>query len=234
MKKKNLFVTTLVITALAMGSLIMESASAFGTRVFSVTRVDPHDHLNVREEAGTRHDIIATIPADAEGVVTLGDSEKIGRNTWVKVAWGPIKGWVNKRYLKPSEAENEDEDEDEDKNDQPQYRSRIRTPDTKADQETKLECGGIKPFWNIDVSEDDINVNIKDDHYTLPVTSRRKITSSRKSFIVKGRSGKDSVKLYFNKDNSCKDGITNIKYPFTVKAVINGYQSYSGCCNLAE
>ena len=227
MKKKNLFVATLIITTLAMGSFIMESASAFGARVFSVTRVASWDHLNVREEPGIQHDIIGTIPADADGVVVLDDTKKIGHTTWVKITWGPIKGWVNKRYLTPSEIDDRTEDN------QPQYRSRINIPSQIA-QESKLECGGIKPFWNIDVSKNDINVNIKDERYTLPVTSRQKISSIRKSFIIKGHSGKDSVKLYFNKDNACKDGITNIKYPFTVKAIINGYQSYSGCCSLAE
>ncbi len=229
MKKQNLFFSILIATIFVMGSIIMESASAFGARVFSVTRVAPWDHLNVRDNPGTQHDIVATIPADGEGVVTLGNSEKIGNTTWVKIAWGPIKGWVNKRYLKPSDIENKDE------NEQPEYRSRIkRTPDIKVMRGAKLECGGIKPFWNIDVTEDNINVNITGDRYMLPVTSRRKISSTRKSFIIKGNSGKNSIKLYFHKDHSCKDGITNIKYPFTVKAIINNDQSYSGCCNLTE
>ncbi len=224
MKKNSLLTTSLLAVALTMGSVVVESAYAFGTRVFSVTRVAAWDRLNVRDEPGANHEVIGTIPSDGEGVVILGETEKIGNSTWANVAWGPIKGWVNKRYLKPMYAKNKREDE-------PKYRSRVAHPKSSDKQTVKLECGGIKPFWNIDITEDDIRVNIKNEHYNLPVSSRRKLSLVDKSFVIRGISRGDTAKLYLRKDNVCKDGITNIKYPYTVNAIINGDQSYSGCCS---
>ena len=228
MKNKRVIVATMLVAGLTMGSAIMESAYAFGPRVFSVTRVAPWDKLNVREEPGVSGEVIGKIPADGEDIVLTGDRETVGNSTWVNVAWGPIKGWVSERYLTPSYDANKNKD------DEPQYRIRADKPKDDKDDEVTLECGGIKPFWNIDLTEEDVHISIKDDQYTLPIYSRRKSSSREKSIIVKGKKRGDTVKMYLSKDNACKDGITDINYPYTVKAIINGKASYSGCCNTVD
>ena len=99
-----------------------------------------------------------------------------------------------------------------------------------------LKCGGVKPFWNIDLTQDDIQVNIDKARNALPITSRRKSSFYEKSVIVQGyNNDKDNaVKLYLSKDNICKDGITNLHYPYSVKAVLNGNKVYYGCCDSVQ
>lgn len=217
----------MLVAGLTIGSAVMESAYAFGPRVFSVTRVAQWDKLNVRVEPGASSEVIGKIPADGKDVVVIGDKETVSGSTWVNVAWGPLKGWVSERYLTPSYVAKKEKD------DKPQYRTRTNKPKVDDKNTITLECGGVKPFWNIDLTENDIQINIKDDHFDMPISSRRKSSFSEKSVIIKGKKRGDTVKLYLSKDNVCKDGITDINYPYTVRAVINGKASYSGCCNTA-
>jgi uncharacterized membrane protein len=99
-----------------------------------------------------------------------------------------------------------------------------------------LKCGGVKPFWNIDLTEDDIQVNINKKRNELPITSRRKSSFFEKSVVIQGYGDhqENGVKLYLSKDNQCKDGITNIRYPYSVKAVLNGHKVYYGCCDAVK
>jgi uncharacterized membrane protein len=99
-----------------------------------------------------------------------------------------------------------------------------------------LKCGGIKPFWNVDLTQDDIQVNIDKERNALPITSRRKSSFYAKSVIVQGynNSEDNAIKLYLSKDNICKDGITNLHYPYSVKAVLNGNKVYYGCCDSVQ
>lgn len=226
MKKKKLFISALLVSVLSIGSVVVQSAYAFGPRVFSVTRVAPWDNLNVREEPGVSAKVIGKIPADGEDVVVIGDKETIGKATWTNVAWGSLRGWVNERYLTASYIDGDT------KQDRPQFRSRVGQSRDADKAAITLECGGVKPFWNVDLGENSIQVNIKDDHYNLPIYSRRTSTQSKASVVIKGRDGGDTAKLYLTKNNVCRDGITDIDYPYTVRAIINGKSSYSGCCSV--
>lgn len=226
MKKKTIVISTLLFTLLSISSTFFQSAYAFSPRVFAVTRVAPSDQLNVREEPSASSEIVGKIPANGEDIVRIGDREKVGKSTWVNVAWGPIKGWVNERYITELYAEDA-------KQDKPQFRSRVDRPTTNTFEAT-LECGGVKPFWNIDLGREDVQINIKDDHYKLPIYSRRTSFQYKESTVIKSKEGKDTVKLYLIKDYACKDGITDINYPYTVKAIVNGKTSYSGCCSIVE
>ena len=226
MKKKIIAISTILVAVLSMSSVFVQSAYAFGPRVFSVTRVAPWDKLNVREEPGASAKVIGKIPSDGEGVVVIGDKEKIGNAIWINVAWGSLKGWVNERYLASDYVKKEA--------DTPQFRSRVGQSKETDKSDVALECGGVKPFWNIDISKNDIQVSIKDEHYSLPIYSQRTSSRYKASTIIKGKDRADTAKLYLTKDNTCRDGITSIDYPYTIRAIINGKTSYSGCCSLAE
>ena len=136
MKKKNVLISTLLVAVLGVGSVLVQSAYAFGPRVFSVARVAPWDNLNVREKPGVSAKVIGKIPADGEGVVVIGDKETIGKNTWTNITWGSLKGWVNARYLTASYVDDDAQQE------QPQYRSRASLPRATDKLATTLECGG--------------------------------------------------------------------------------------------
>lgn len=106
----------------------------------------------------------------------------------------------------------------------------------KTTHEIVLKCGGVKPFWNIDLTEDDIQININQKRNELPITSRRKSSFYEKSVVIQGYGAQqeNGVKLYLSKDNVCKDGITNIRYPYSVKAILNGNKVYYGCCDAVQ
>lgn len=115
----------------------------------------------------------------------------------------------------------------------PNQSSQSNKGKTKTSTDIVLKCGGVKPFWNIDLTEDDIQININKKRNELPITSRRKSSFYEKSIVVQGYGDQqeNGVKLYLSKDNTCKDGITNIRYPYSVKAILNDSKVYYGCCD---
>jgi len=117
-----------------------------------------------------------------------------------------------------------------------QSKSSDNNSKAKKINEIVLKCGGVKPFWNIDLTEDDIQININKKRNELPITSRRKSSFYEKSVVIQGygTQKENGVKLYLSKDNICKDGITNIRYPYSVKAILNGNKVYYGCCDAVK
>lgn len=80
---------------------LLSSSSLFALS-FDVTNVKANDHLNMRISAGVGSGVVATIPADAQGVQSLGKDSKIGTTTWTLISWHGTTGWVSKHYLSPS------------------------------------------------------------------------------------------------------------------------------------
>ena len=70
-----------------------------GRQRFAVRGVDPSDVLNVRSGPSPKHEVVGTIPPDANGVMPLGGRRQIGPAVWREVSYQGIRGWVNDRFL---------------------------------------------------------------------------------------------------------------------------------------
>ncbi|MGV6809279.1 MAG: SH3 domain-containing protein [bacterium] len=249
--KPQRFLVTLLMLITVISSLAISQAYAMGGRVFSVARIPPWDSLNVRQNPGVSHKVVGQIPADGEGVVALGKQETIGKTEWVEVSWGSLKGWVNRHYLMPAKGQADNRASQTNNSDnETMFRSSTTTNPAKnqpaadtsvfnqAQPKSKkspkvLECGGTEPFWNIDLSQEEMRVNIRNEQRTLPLVEKtRQSQSSFNIASVKARQGKDEVELFLVKSKNCKDGITEINYPYSVKAVINDKHTFEGCCKL--
>jgi uncharacterized membrane protein len=219
MKSKS--IGSVFLSILMFAVLMLQAASANTGRVFSVTRVAPDDVLNVRSSPGVGSYVLGDIPANGEGVVALGETQQINNSEWVRVAWGALNGWVNGRYLEPIEVLPQSQSSSVFSRDMPKAAT--------------LECGGIKPFWNIDVTHQYMDINIKDDQRVMALVDERKVADMRERVAsITARERGDIVELFLVKTMRCQDGITDIEYPYSVKAVINGNHTFMGCCNIVQ
>lgn len=216
---KNKYIGSMFLSIMILAVSLFQAVSANTGRVFSVTRVAPDDVLNVRSTPGVGSNILGDIPANGEGVVALGETQQINNSEWVRVAWGALNGWVNGRYLEPIDTSSQS--------------SSIF--DKEINNVVTLECGGISPFWNIDVTHQYMDINIKDDQRVMALVDKRKAAeTSKKAATITARERGDEVELFLVKTMNCKDGITEIEYPYSVKAVINDSRTFTGCCNIAQ
>lgn len=256
--------TSWAVFVLLLMVILMQTASAFSGRVYSVTRVAPWDSLNVRVAPGADQGIVGNIPSDGEGVVFLGDREAMNNDNWYRVAWGSLQGWVNAHYLMPVDVDaanrstitNETAPRQAYRsgvwNNLPYeyqypetYRNKPKSSQSVFDKPAQtainkngviLECGGADPFWNVDVSDQSLLINVKNERRSMPLleASTLKSESIGKMAKVVAQQGRDEVELFLVKTEQCQDGITNINYPFSVKAVINGHTSFKGCCKIFQ
>ncbi|HHC73976.1 MAG TPA: SH3 domain-containing protein, partial [Thiothrix sp.] len=229
--KPQRFLLTCFMLITFISSLAISQAYALGGRVFSVARIPPWDSLNVRQNPGINYKVVGQIPADGEGVVALGKQTTIGKTEWVQVSWGSLKGWVNRHYLMPVKGQADSRTNQNNNSDNKTVlRSSTDNPSSKNQPATNnsvfnqaqpkpkpsakvLECGGTEPFWNIDLSQEEMRVNIRNEQRTLPLI--KKTPQSQSSFNIaslKARQGKDEVELFLVKSKNCKDGITEINY----------------------
>ncbi|MGI9367865.1 MAG: hypothetical protein ACR2O2_03415 [Ruegeria sp.] len=98
----------------------------------SVSGVSSDGVLNIRTDIDynlevSASEIIGTIPHDATDVMVTGVSVEIGDAKWREVEYKGTVGWVNDRYLKPTNL-------------------LLQPPEA-------LQCAGTEPFWNVDIDE---------------------------------------------------------------------------------
>lgn len=192
--------------------------AASNSRVYAVSKVAPDDGLNMRTQPGTGGSVVAVLPANAKGLVGLGQEKKDGNSIWVKVAWAGQQGWVNKYYLR--------EDVDT-----VNYNPAKPKPAVKS--EVVMQCGGTEPFWSMSVSEREMKVNIMGGaQFTVPVTMRQQSANSTTIAVVAGARGNASTTAFLEKVEDCSDGMSDKNYPYTITAILNGQKVMSGCCSL--
>lgn len=66
---------------------------------YAVFNVRMDDSLNVREAPGLKANVTGRLPHDAAGIKFIGDIQRAGKETWVKIKFGDLTGWVNQNYL---------------------------------------------------------------------------------------------------------------------------------------
>ncbi|MFZ1342176.1 SH3 domain-containing protein [Thiothrix eikelboomii] len=194
--------------------------TASPSRIYAVTKVAPDDGLNMRTQPGTGGSIVAVLPANAKGLIVLGQEQKTGNSVWVKVAWAGRQGWVNKYYLR--------EDVDT-----VNYNPATTKPVVKP--EVVMQCGGTEPFWSMSISERDMKVNIMGGaQFTVPVNMRQQSANSTTIAVVAGMRGNASTTAFLEKVENCSDGMSDKNYPYTITTVLNGQQVMSGCCSIVS
>lgn len=66
---------------------------------YAVFNIGPDDILNVRASPNLKSSIVGKLARDAKGIKFAGQQQKVGKETWVKIKFETISGWVNQNYL---------------------------------------------------------------------------------------------------------------------------------------
>ncbi len=66
---------------------------------YAVFRVSENDPLNLRSAPGLKSKVVGEIPYHSKGLQFAGVTKRMGKETWAKVSFGTLSGWVNQSYL---------------------------------------------------------------------------------------------------------------------------------------
>ena len=200
----------LAASLLAMSPSWSASVDAKST-VYAVQGVSADDSLNLREGPGTNNAIIARLPYNGRGVVSMGEEQSLTKTNWVKVAWAGRQGWVNKRYL-----------------------TTVDMQGRPVSSSAVLTCTGAKPFWRIKVDEHNINVMMpKGPKYNVKVDFRQQSANNTSIAVVGGHRGRAKTTAFLQRVGACSDGVSKKNYSYSVTALLNSYKVVSGCCALS-
>ncbi len=192
----------------------MIAASALA-QPHSVTDVSADDVLNIRADIDYHQDvaeseIIGTIPHDATDVMVTGVSVDIGEAKWREVEYNGTLGWVNERYLKPTNL-------------------LLQPPEA-------LQCAGTEPFWNVEISENnstlmspDLENQIELDYLQFePGVGRTDLWAH----YLGGADDAISLTVIVRYTETCFDGMSDLTYDFD--AIVLGLGGSDapvhGCC----
>ncbi|OQX15062.1 MAG: hypothetical protein BWK73_07730 [Thiothrix lacustris] len=219
-------------SAMALALALSVSSVQAANDVYVVTGVTAGEFLNMRANAGTGNSVVGRIPYNGQGIVTTGEEKKIGSTVWAKIYWNGVGGWVSKRYLLS---------EDQAASTPPapvvtvppvKVPSNITPPPAKAAGNV-LVCSGTEPFWSIEVTDANLNVNMMDGpRYSVPVTFRQTSANNATIAVIAGVAGTNNTQAFMQKVDSCSDGMSDANYPYSITAVLNNQRVLSGCCRV--
>lgn len=226
-------------SALALALALSVSSVQAASDVYVVTGVTVGEFLNMRANAGVSNSVVGRIPHNGQGIVTTGEEKKVGSTVWAKIYWNGVGGWVSKRYLLPEDQAASAPPAPTPVTPPPavvvppvKIPSTITPPPPKAAADV-LVCSGTEPFWRIDVTDTNLNVNMMDGpQYSVPVTFRQTSANNMTIAVIAGAAGTNNTQAFMQKVVSCSDGMSNTNYPYSVTAVLNNQRVVSGCCQV--
>ncbi len=207
---------TLFVAASALAAVLMASAASAAMQIYKVINVESGGYLNMRSGPGTTNSVVTKLPANGDGIVATGEEKKVGSVTWAKVYWHGKGGWISKSYLKADTG------------------TTTSTPSSpKPATSVVMKCNGTEPFWGLNITDASMSVNMVDGpRYTVPVTFRQSSANNRTIAVIAGGSTANRTQVFLQKVESCSDGMSDIKYPYSITAVLNERQVISGCCKV--
>lgn len=185
----------------------------------SVSGVHADSVLNIREDIDQTLDVgssavIGTIPHDASDVIVTGISVVIGDATWREIKYNGTVGWVNARYLKPTNV-------------------LLERPEA-------LQCAGTEPFWNVAIDENastflspDLESPIKLDYLRLAPGIGR---SDLWGHYLGSADGAYSLTVIVRYTEACSDGMSDLTYDYEALLLglsASGAPAY-GCCSISR
>lgn len=231
---------TFLIMVFAFASQLSHAAPA-KLKVYEVTGVKQGDSLNMRAWPNPKSRTLVALPHNSKWVASSGKPKKYGKSNWLKVHWNGDTGWVNSKYLKYDAVRTKKAIERRQhrmsKNGNAKKTAASRnSAATPQGKQIVMECGGNQPFWNVDMNLTSkvLKVNLRNGTSFNTPLYHRKWTQGNNTMIVNGGKGRNAVRATLTKTNACTDGITNIRYPFSVVANIGGNNKVSGCCKTVQ
>jgi uncharacterized membrane protein len=184
---------------------------------YSVTGVKTDDVLNMRADVDHTLDvgsseIIGAIPHDASDVMVTGVSVDIGETKWREIEYKGTVGWVNDRYLRPTDL-------------------MLETPEA-------LQCEGMEPFWTVMIDENgrsSVSANLEDPVELEYLSFEPGIGRTDLWAHYLGNVDADhSLTVIVRYTETCVDGMSGLTYDF--EALLLGLDGSPapahGCCSI--
>jgi uncharacterized membrane protein len=192
------------ITAIFVASLLT-ACVVLASVVYSVVNVRPGDFLNMRAQPNPTAPIVATIPHDATGIALTGRRANGG---WVEATFQRRRGWVNGHFLGLASGRYEI----------PAY----------------LDCTGTEPFWSISLSPGYARADLMfaERRYLFRVTRFQQVMNRTDIAHIKGSARGANMSLIIRHE-TCSDGMSDTRYPYSAVALISGVNTIAGCCRPA-
>ncbi len=219
-------------------------------KVYQVTKVKQGDSLNMRAWPSVKSRVLVALPHNAKWVASNRNPIKKSSSFWQQVHWNGVSGWVNTKYLKFDAASTYKARQRQkhrtktqgpvSRNTSARRQQPVRRPQTVATRrvgkQVFMECGGSAPFWNISMNFTGkrLKVDLRDGNAFNTPLFYRKWNKANNKMVVNGGRGRNAVRATLTKNNACRDGITNIKYPFSIAATVAGNRKVSGCCRSVQ
>lgn len=209
------FVAALLIV-IALPASAQEVSGPHPGLLYAVQGVAGNDVLNVRQYAGTDEEVVGTLAPTATDVVTTGNWTSLEESIWwqVLVDESGTRGWVNARYLTPTD------------------------PGNIAETDYPLLCQGTEPFWSLDITGaaatgDDFIL----DGRTFTASNWQMARGLRGWFAVYlDENGADppargSIAVTLAE---CSDDMSDNEYSLLSTLVLPDGEVYGGCCSRAN
>lgn len=214
-----------VIKGLTTLCLLLAMSMAGAAEIYKVRGVAADDSLNMRNTAGVRGQVVATIPPNSSGVVATGREQKLGQSIWTEVHWAGKSGWVNKYYLA------KDTTIAQAANNEPVVQQGGKG------SEVFMRCGGTEPFWSMHITESQLKIKVMEGaEYTAPVEFRKQSENNTSIAVVAGRSPARGAltAAFLQKVDICSDNMSDKQYPYAITAMLDGARAMSGCCEMSD
>lgn len=185
----------------------------------SVSGVDADDALNIRADIDLTldvgsSDIVGTIPHDASDVMVTGLSVHIGDTKWREIRYHGTVGWVNARYLTPTNM-------------------LLERPEA-------LQCSGTEPFWNVAIDENDSTFISQDLESPIELDYLRLAPGIGRTDLwahyLDSADGAYSLTVVVRYTETCSDDMSDLTYDF--EALLLGLDTAGapayGCCSIGR
>ena len=213
------------------------------SEVFDVIDIKQGNSLKMRMWPSLTSEVVVAIPHNAQSLTYKGSKIRQGEKIWKKVYWNNNEGWVNAKYLRPHKATTTTIVKQQPAPSTPLTNTHVLTKKTAEttniqtnEKHTILACGGSKPFWNIhiDLTDKKILVNLQDGKPFTTLLNNRKWDVNKNEMLITGGEDQHAIKAILNKTNTCTDGLTTLKYPFSANLTIGNTKKIRGCCRTIQ
>ncbi len=210
---------------------------------FDVINIKQGSSLKMRMWPNLTSEVVVAIPHNAQALTYKGSKVKQGEKIWKKVYWNNNKGWVNAKYLRqhndtttPIVKQQPTPSTPLTKTQAPTKKPSETTNTQTNEKHTILACGGSTPFWSVhmDLTDKKILVNLQDGKsFTTPLNNR-KWDVNKNEMLITGGEDQQAIKAILSKTNTCTDGLTTLKYPFSANLTIGNTKKIRGCCRTIQ
>lgn len=192
---------------IAICTILFATSAAQADVAYSVFGVRPGDTLNMRVQPNPNAPVVQTIAHDAEGIAL---TSKTAQGNWTEVTFRRKRGWVNARYLGLGSP------------------GRYQLP-------AFLDCSGTEPFWSVTLRPGQARADMMfaEKRFFFRLTRAQQAMNRSEIWLIRasGRPAGDMSLIVRNE--TCSDGMSDNRYPYSAIALISGLDMVAGCCRPA-